>query len=93
MVADTKPQQRKKKESERQRGERDQIKCIYLRFQRWQVVGLSELCWGKAMVADTKPQQREKEESERLRGERDQIKFIRLRSKPHLVYINCIQCV
>ena len=40
MVAYTKPQQRKKEESEneRLRGERDQIKFIYLRFERWQVV-------------------------------------------------------
>ena len=35
MVAFTKPQQRKKEESERLRGERDQIKSIYLRFARW----------------------------------------------------------
>ena len=35
----------KKEESRmrRLRGERDQIKLIYLRFERWQVVGLSEL--------------------------------------------------
>ena len=39
MVAYTKPQQRKKEESERLR-ERDQIKFIDLRFERWQVVGL-----------------------------------------------------
>ena len=38
MVAYTMPQQRKKGESERLRGERDQIKCVYLRFERWQVV-------------------------------------------------------
>ena len=79
MVAYTKPQQRKKGESEKLRGERDQIRFIDLRFERWQVVGFSELCWGKAMVANTKPQQRKKEESERLRGKRDQIKFIDLR--------------
>ena len=30
-------------ESERVRGERDQIKFIDLKFERWQVVGLSEL--------------------------------------------------
>ena len=80
-MAYTKPQQRKKEESERLRGERerDQIKFINLRFERWEVVRLSELCWGKAMVAYTKPQQRKKEESERLRGERDQIKFIDLK--------------
>ena len=37
MVAYTKPQQRKKEESERIRGERDQIKFIDLGFKRWQV--------------------------------------------------------
>ena len=35
MVAYTKPQQRKKEESEKIRGERDQIKFIDLRFKRW----------------------------------------------------------
>ena len=38
MVADTKPQQWKKEESERLRGERDQIKfnqVIDLGFERW----------------------------------------------------------
>ena len=44
MVAHTKPQPRKEEESKRLRGERDQIKFIDLRFERWQVVGLSELC-------------------------------------------------
>ena len=44
MVAYTKPQQRKKEESERLRGKGDQIKFIGLTFERWQVVGLSELC-------------------------------------------------
>ena len=33
------PQQRKKEESERLRGNRDQIKFIDLGFERWQVVG------------------------------------------------------
>ena len=33
-----KPQKRKKEESERLREERDQIKFIALRFERWQVV-------------------------------------------------------
>ena len=42
MVAYTKPQQRKKEGSKQLRGERDQIKFIDLRFERWQVVGLSE---------------------------------------------------
>ena len=32
------PQQREKEESERLRGERDQIKFIDLGFERWQVV-------------------------------------------------------
>ena len=40
MVTYTKPQQRKKEESEQLRGERDQIKFIDLRFKRWQAVGL-----------------------------------------------------
>ena len=35
---------KEKEESERLRGERDQIKFIDLRFERWQVVGLSKLC-------------------------------------------------
>ena len=39
MVAYTKPQQWKEEESEKLRGERDQIKLIDLRFERWQVVG------------------------------------------------------
>ena len=38
-MAYTKPQQRKKEESEKPRGERGQIKFIDLRFERWQVVG------------------------------------------------------
>ena len=38
MVAYTMPQQRKQEESERLRGERDQIKFIDLGFERWQVV-------------------------------------------------------
>ena len=40
MVAYTKPQHRKKKESEQLRGYRDRIKFTDLRFERWQVVGL-----------------------------------------------------
>ena len=40
MVAYTKPQQRKKERNKQLRGERDQIKLIDLRFERWQVVGL-----------------------------------------------------
>ena len=38
MVAYTKPQQGKEEESEQLRGERDNIKFIDLRFERWQVV-------------------------------------------------------
>ena len=38
MVAPTKPQQRKKEESERLRGESDQIKFLGLRFEGWQGV-------------------------------------------------------
>ena len=38
MVAYAMPQQRKKEESERLRGERDEIKFIDLGFERWRVV-------------------------------------------------------
>ena len=38
MVAYAKPQLRKKEETERLRGERNQIEFIDLRFKRWQVV-------------------------------------------------------
>ena len=38
MVAYTKPQQSKKEECERLRGEGDKIKFIDLRFGNWQVV-------------------------------------------------------
>ena len=41
MVAYTKLKQRKEEESEKLRGERDQIKLIDLGFERWQVVGFS----------------------------------------------------
>ena len=44
MVAYTEPQQRKKEESERLTGERDQSKHIDLRSESWQVARLSELC-------------------------------------------------
>ena len=39
MVAYTKLPQKNKEESERLRGERDQIKFIDLGFKRWQVSG------------------------------------------------------
>ena len=42
MAAYRKPQQRKKEEGERLRGERDWIKLIDLRFKRWQVVGFEK---------------------------------------------------
>ena len=38
MVAYTMPQQRKKEESERLKGERDQVQFIDLGFNRWKVV-------------------------------------------------------
>ena len=60
-------EERRKRKAKR-RG-RDQIKFIDLRFEGWQVVGLSELCWGEATVAYAKPQQRKKGSNERLRGE------------------------
>ena len=41
------PQQMNKEESGRLRGERHQIKFIYIRFEIWQVVGLSELRCGR----------------------------------------------
>ena len=37
-MAYTMPQKRKKEESEKLRGEKDQIKFIDLGFERWQVV-------------------------------------------------------
>ena len=40
MSTYTNPQQRKKEEGERLRGEGDKIKFIDLRFEQWQVVGL-----------------------------------------------------
>ena len=79
-MAYTKPQKRKREESERWlRGEGDLIKFMDLSFERCKVVGLRELCRAKAVVADTKPQQWKKEESKWLRGEGDQIKFIDFR--------------
>ena len=42
MAAYTKPQQRKKEETKRLRGEKDQINLIDLRFERWQVVGFGK---------------------------------------------------
>ena len=38
MVVYAKPQQRKKEESEKLRGERDQVKFIGFRLERWQAV-------------------------------------------------------
>ena len=76
MVAYTNPQKWKKEESERLRGERDQMKFIDLRFERWQVVGFNELCWGKATMDCKKPK---KEERRKRKAKRDPIKFIDLR--------------
>ena len=42
MAAYTKPQQRKKEESKRLRGEEDKIKFIYLGLVRGQVVGFGK---------------------------------------------------
>ena len=47
MVAYTKPQQRKKEESKKLGGERDQIKFVDLIFERWQVVGLRKARKGR----------------------------------------------
>ena len=75
-----KPQQRKKEESERLRGEGDKIKFIDLGFERWQafftfsVSYVRERPW-RPMQS---PNKGKKEESERLRGEGDKIKFIDL---------------
>ena len=44
MVTYSQPQQWKKEESEWLREERDQIKFIGLRFERWQVIESSEFC-------------------------------------------------
>ena len=63
--APTKEETQKRKAKRR---ERDQIKFIDLRFESWQVVGLSELCRGKAVVAYTKHQRRKKHKSEQPRG-------------------------
>ena len=41
-VADTKPHKGKKEDSERLREERDQLKFVDLRFERWQVVRLEK---------------------------------------------------
>ena len=76
MVAYTKPQHRRKEESERLRGERDQIKIIDLGFERWKVVGFSGLCWGKAMVGglykDPTKEERRKRKAKR-KGRTDQV--------------------
>ena len=49
MVAGTNPQQRKKEESERLRGEGDQIKFIDPRVERWQVAGFWKETWGQGV--------------------------------------------
>ena len=42
MVAYAKPQKWMKEESERLRGEGDQVKFVDLRFERWPVVGFGK---------------------------------------------------
>ena len=42
MVSYTKPQQRMKEESEKLKGERDQIELIDLRIERWLVIRFRE---------------------------------------------------
>ena len=89
MVAYTKPQQWKKEESERLRGERDQIKFIDLRFERWQVVGFRKArrqayvnCILLRCVVEGSlwlMQSFNKEERERPRVEGDKIKLVDLR--------------
>ena len=71
MLAYAKPQQTKKEESERLRGERERSdRVIDLRFERWQVVRFSELCWGKAMVGYAKPNKGRKKKQNAKRRER-----------------------
>ena len=41
-MTNIKPEQRKKEESERLRGERDQIKFIDIRSERWKVLGFGK---------------------------------------------------
>ena len=55
------------------------MKLFDLGFERGQVVGFSDLCYGKVMVVYTRPQPRKEEESERPRGEGGKSKFIDLR--------------
>ena len=78
MVAYTKPKQRNKEESDWLRWERDQIKFIDIRLERWQVVGLSELCWGKAhgglYKAPTKEERRKQKAKRRERS--DQVEMM-----------------
>ena len=42
MMVYAKPQQWKKEESERLRGEGDEIRIVYLRFGMWRVVGFGK---------------------------------------------------
>ena len=77
---------KKKEESERLGGERDWIEFIDLRFERWQVAGFSELCWGKCHGGLKSPQKGRKKVTanrrERARERaRDKIEFIYLLSE------------
>ena len=51
------------------------IKFIDLGFERWQVLGLSELCWGKTTVAYTKPptEEERRKRAAKRRGRSDQV--------------------
>ena len=62
MVAYTNPQQRKKEESEKLRGERDQIKFIDIGLERWQVVRFR------------KARRRQEESKRKARGKQEESK-------------------
>ena len=73
-MAYTKPQHWKKEESKQLSGDGSHIKFIDLRFERWQFVRLSELCWGKAggvCKAPTKEERRKRKA--KRRGRSDQV--------------------
>ena len=53
MVAYTKPQERKKEESEQLRGERDKIKFIDLRFERWNIYDIYSIYHNYPLFRET----------------------------------------
>ena len=57
------------------RGEGDQIKFVGSRFERGQVVGLSELCWERALWPIKSPNNGSKRMCKR-RGRSDQVCWI-----------------